>query len=72
MLSRSWQTTSSDVHNFKAEYLFIKSLARKGRLTICNNANSAQCGLNDENLDAAEAAEEDARKSVQNRLSQQL
>ena len=56
MLSRSWQTTSSNVHNFRAEYLFIKSLARKGRLTICNNANSPECGLNDENLDAAEAA----------------
>lgn len=62
MLQRSWKTTSKDVHNFKAEYLLLKSLARKGRLTICNNANSPQCGLSNENLDLEQAKREEAEK----------
>mmetsp|Transcript_39226 Transcript_39226/g.100220 ORF Transcript_39226/g.100220 Transcript_39226/m.100220 type:complete len:561 (+) Transcript_39226:104-1786(+) len=64
MLQRSWKTTSKDVHNFKAEYLLLKSLARKGRLTICNNANSPQCGLSNENLDLEQAKREEAEKAA--------
>lgn len=49
MMNRTWKTTSKDVHNFRAEFLFIRSLAHKGVLTICNNASPKDCGLRDEN-----------------------
>jgi len=45
--AKTWQTSSDKVHNFRAEYMFFKSLQSKGLITICNDGTPADCGISD-------------------------
>jgi len=45
--ARTWKTSSTRVHNFRSEFLFLKSLESKGLLTICNEASAPDCGRAD-------------------------
>lgn len=62
------RTGGTKAHNFRAEYLFYRSLAAKGLITICNDASDPDCGLQDiklgEELEAKAVAAEAQQKEA--------